>query len=442
MRSNCIKFLPILCIAVVLSSCAKERAVVIDTPESGTKVIEEYTYTPGEFADYAYDKNDDSWGTFYLYFLRAFNGIVKSKNMLLGAKMSVDAGNSNAAWGYKRYTLLYKSVDAVGKPVELSETVIAPVGIGWDHRPDKVFLANHYTIFADYERPTGDYADYLTGVAASDAIFICPDFEGYGATADRPHPFLAHDALARQMVDGAVAALKFLEKEGIKPKEGYKVYNGGYSQGGSSALAVHKYLETKCSDEEKALLPLEKSYCGGGPYSPSLTFKWYVSQEEAYYKCLFPMLIIGMKYSFPEIMKNVEVEDFFTQKFLDAGVLDMVRSKEYSSSYLRPYIVEKVGPLNSDILSEDALREGAPAYEALLQALEQCDLTEGWTPQHPVVLYHTTIDQYVPYANAEAAVNGLGENVTLMTIPAVEELDPHNFVGSLYFTRMVLGNIE
>ena len=428
--------------ACLLLSCGKsERAELPGAPGS-YNIVDSEDLTPGAFADYAYDGSDPTWGKFYQKYLSSLNAAIKAKNLVLGATMAVEAGRAGAEWGYRKYIINYNSVDAQGNPVKLSEVVIVPIGMGWNHRPSKIFLCSHYTIFADYERSTGEFADYLTGTAASDAVFICPDQEGYGASADHTHPCLANMQIARQLVDGTFAALKLLEDEGIKMKKDFRLYSGGYSLGGSYALAVHKYIETVCTPEEQERLHLEASYCGGGPYSPLYTFQWYTEQETVYYTCVLPMLIDGMVYSFPKYFDGIRPEDYFTREFLDAGVLEMVRSKEYSSAYLRPYIKEKVGDRVDAILSEEALTPGSTIRAALEKALAECDLTEGWAPVKPVILYHTEADQYVPYENAELAVKGLASgNIKLKKLPSVMPDDPHNGGGVIYYLKYIIGGV-
>ena len=154
------------------------------------------------------------------------------------------------------------------------------------------------------------------------------------------------------------------------------------------------------------------------------------------------MLIDGMVYSYPEFFDGIRTEDYFTREFLDAGVLEMVRSKEYSSAYLRPYIKEKVGDRVDAILSEEALTPGSTIRAALEKALTQCDLTEGWAPVRPVILYHTENDQYVPYENAELAVKGLVPgNIKLKKLLNVMPDDPHNGGGVIYYLKYIIGGV-
>ena len=437
------RYLIYIAAACLLLSCGKsERPEVPGAPGSYTIVCSE-ELTPGGFADYAYDDSDTAWGKFHQRFMGALNAIVKAKNMILGSSMAVEAGHPGANWGYRKYIINYSTADAQGKPVKLSEVVFVPIGKDWNHKPSKVFLCSHYTIFADYERPTGEFPEYLIGTAASDAVFICSDLEGYGITADRPHPCLANMQIARQIVDGAFAALNLLEDEGIQLKKNFHLYGGGYSLGGAYALAVHKYIETVCTPEEQARLHLEATYCGGGPYSPLCSFQWYIKQESVYYTCILPLLIEGMVYSFPECFKGIKTEDYFTREFIDAGILDMVRNKQYSSSYLRPYILEKVGDRVDGIVSQEALTPGSRIRTALETALAECNVSEGWSPVKPVVLYHSEEDQYVPFENAKLALEGLSEgNVKLVKLPNLHPDDPHIGGGIIYYLKNIISGLE
>lgn len=48
-----------------------------------------------------------------------------------------------------------------------------------------------------------------------------------------------------------------------------------------------------------------------------------------------------------------------------------------------------------------------------IECLERNDLTKGWTPTHPIHLYHGKTDTYVSYANSEAVMEAFPDKATL-----------------------------
>lgn len=428
---------------LLAAACSPRRDVEVEHAAPPRYLIRtSVLYTPGDFADYAYHEIPESWGESYTPVMEALNLLVRQRNKYLSKVMSVKAGKEDAPWGYRKYVLHYASADALGRPLTLSEVVVVPVGIGWDFHPEKVFLSSHITLFADTQRPTGPHPDFLTGMASAGAVFICPDLQGFGASADRIHPFLCHPVLARQTLDGVFAALEMLADEGIVLPEHFKLYNGGYSEGGSIALAVHRLIENGCSRQQRERLHLARSYCYSGAYSPLETFHWYMEQAQVYYVCALPLLVDAMTASFPYLMRGIRTQDYFSPKFLDAGILEMVRSKQYGQDEIMGRIREEVGSRTEDLLSEAALNPESPQVKAFERALAACELTKGWAPESPVQLCHARGDDYVPFVNARLALDGLGEgNVHFTELP---DLYPSPHVGGalVYFLKMLLAGME
>lgn len=430
-------------ILLLLGACSPRRDVVPgDSVPQRYRIHASALYSPADFADYAYHEIPESWGKSYTPAMKALNLLVRQRNKYLSKVMSVKAGVADAPWGYRKYVLHYASIDALGRPLTLSEVVVVPVGIGWDFRPEKVFLSSHITLFADTQRPTGPHPDFLTGMASAGAVFICPDLQGYGVSADRIHPFLCHPVLARQTLDGVFAALDMLEDEGIVLQEHFKFYNGGYSEGGSIALAVHRLIENGCSREQRERLHLSRSYCYSGAYSPLETFHWYVGQEQVYYVCALPFIVDAMTASFPHLMRGIRTQDYFSRKFLDAGILEMVRSKQYGQDQIMDRIREEVGVRMDELLSQAALNPASPQVKALERALAACELTSGWAPESPVYLCHARADDYVPFVNALLALDGLGEgNVHFDELPDLYP-SPHVGAALVFFFEMLLSGME
>ena len=324
-------------------------------------------YERTAFAEWAYDLKDPDMTT------RTFNMFLqpkcKNNNEILHLRMKEETGAASPSWGYWDYIIHYESTDSKGQPITLSERVLFPAGDGFAHKAKGLLLVNRPTLCANAECPTVK-KDYLFGLASHDYV-----------------------------------TLHFLRDREIELQEERELINVGYSQGGASALAVHKYLENNCSDEEKELLPLKASYCGGGPYDLQLTMKVYQETEDLAYPCALPLIILGMKEGFPDIMAGIEPEDYFTDKVVKGDVLDWTRDKEHSAAEITSRIqgasgTHQIAGMLSDKMADPSSKE----YKALEAAMAANNLVSGWMPVHPVHLCHVPNDEIVPYANSEKAM--------------------------------------
>ena len=310
---------------------------------------------------------------------------------------------------YEIANLTYTSTGANGQPITLSMKIAYPEGILTKyHDPDYVVLDNHPTICSDAEAPT-NLDPIALAKAMDDALVVCPDYEGYGVTVANDHPYLCHELNAVQSIDAALAALDYINaKKGIKMEKKYWLENYGYSQGGGIALAVHKYIENDLNAADKAKLNLKESLCGGGPYSPVTTFEKYKEWDELDYPTVAPMQIIGFMAGFPEIFSQFELADFFTPAFYNSGVIEMIRSKQYTIDEINAYIVDSFGSSKcSDIFSPAMFDEDSDLCQAVYQCLALNDLTTGWAPVKKVTLFHSKKDNVVPMENSNVAYESL-----------------------------------
>ena len=151
-------------------------------------------------------------------------------------------------------------------------------------------------------------------------------------------------------------------------------------------------------------------------------------------------------------MRNHQVSDYLTDRFLSTGILDWLASKQKSTSdiadawedlvddhgygdvlqkdgagYLKKimktegydYFSSLAGTANLSNANTivDPLRpKKRGVMEDLHYALSYNDLTKGWNPEHPLYLYHSNKDDVVPVSNRTVAKNLFGN--------WVEQLDP------------------
>ena len=277
------------------------------------------------------------------------------------------------------YSFEYPSMSYTGEEILLSAKLIA-----WtladrqaDDKIESVQIFNHITITADRECPTTSIAqgdtqeqNLLTMMCLKDygtragvpvpfvgrCIVIAPDYEGYGLTKDRPHPYMAQKLTARQVTDAVTYGLELYRKASAEAdskvlplSDNWKTFALGYSQGGSTTLAVHRYIEQQGLDKE---LHFKGSICGDGPYDPVATLRYYFNDngnsfgvETPHQKgyatmpVVLPLIIKGMLDSHPE-MKGYRIEHFLSQQLLDTGIMEWISSKEFTTEDIEKKLVE------------------------------------------------------------------------------------------------------
>ena len=256
----------------------------------------------------------------------------------------------------KLYSYTYPSVDADGNKVTLSSLMAVPKGA--TAVPKNLVIGCHVTITSNYECPTeynksGGWLSWMTdvgmlidytrhdGVRNPRCLVIMPDYEGYGVSKDRAHPYLYQELTARQVVDGVRAGLELFNQNSsfIEFADNWKSVCIGYSQGGSVALATHRFIEENGLAEE---LHFAGSVCGDGPYDPVAHLGYYMNDNGETYNgssertqhetatvsmpIVMPLILKGMCDRNP-FMRQHTVSDYLSQKFLRTGVIDFINAK-------------------------------------------------------------------------------------------------------------------
>lgn len=403
------------------------------------------------------------------------------------------------AWFYYRvFTYEYPSVDADGKTVMLSSIAACPEKDACSEVRD-IVIGTHITICSNAECPsncTNNYQEtdwgvlfslaggkkfkfgaesnfslgllgsFLTPVLVAWAaigitlevksaepsnnfnLVIMPDYEGYGSTKSRAHPYLYQELTARQVVDGVLYGKALYENASETKKfrhpirSDFRTISCGYSQGGSVAMATHRFIEQNGLDQD---LHFVGSICGDGPYDPMSTLMFYMEQDLAgksmKMPVVLPLIVKGMLDSNP-YMRSHKAEDYFTQAFLDTGVMDWIASKDFTTDDIdrkwkelgrtgQTTVFDSNGNAKMrDIMTSECYNyflalynsyktvymtaSGIPLptqrgrYEDLHLALASNDMTVGWTPKHALLLFHSTTDNVVPYVNSQRAKANLG----------------------------------
>ena len=259
------------------------------------------------------------------------------------------------------YTYKYPSVDADGNIIYLSALMGIPTNYNlWSEAmPNNLIIGCHETITSNFECPSEFNSTGGSPIKSGNCMMlqycrfdmsrhpcclvIMPDYEGYGISKDRAHPYLYQELTARQVVDAVRSGLAFynhLVNTGkAKPFEpGWKSVSIGYSQGGSVSLATHKFIEQNGLSDE---LHFAGSVCGDGPYDPVAHLRYYMNDDGETYDgtnrtahrkekvsmpIVMPLILKGMCDSNP-LMRQHYVDDYLTMDFLYTESIKFLEAK-------------------------------------------------------------------------------------------------------------------
>ena len=305
----------------------------------------------------------------------------------------------------------YPSIDADGNKVILSSMMALPRNFINLRKPSNLLIACHETITSNFEAPTNynhEGGSFQTGVgmmlmyARYDAIrqpcclVIMPDYEGYGITADRAHPYLYQELTARQVVDAVRYGLALYNSNNLPPFENnWQSVSLGYSQGGSVALAVHKFIEENGLAEQ---LHYAGSVCGDGPYDPVAHLRYYITDNGENYNdqdndktahdagtvtmpIVMPLILKGMCDSNP-LMRQHTVDEYLSQKFLSTGSLDMIAAKKNpkradqfsTEDVTKRYQWQMEYGLNNFVNLDDPYNTGSGSFRVYYTPAEVCEM--------------------------------------------------------------------
>lgn len=308
-------------------------------------------------------------------------------------------------------TITYKSVDANNNEIELS----ARLYYKDNKNVDFVVLNCHPTITHNDGCPTGSkpQMEAIKYMISENALVICPDYIGFGKTKGTVHPYMCATLTARNVLDCYKAAIEYVKTTGKRNiNDNYYTINIGYSQGGATALAFQRYLETKATSEEEALVNLRGSICGAGPYDQNLLFDEYEKMTSLDYPVYLYYTLRGHKEAFGNTtMRNLDLKDCFTSDFwnyCESTLESTMNGKTTNVDDINAAIKAAGFTTFASIMNEDYFDHNSKVYRTIRKTLEQSNLlkNDGWTPKTNIIFYHDQAgnDIVIPYTETEAAM--------------------------------------
>lgn len=406
--------------------------------------------------------------------------------------------NGTNSWcDFWYYSFEYPSLSATGEEVTLSALAALPDNNAKATELNNVIVGCHITMTSDMQCPT-EYINYGSmlsdvfvlmshagdglGIKADPGnqcyynLVILPDYEGYGVSCDRTHPYLCEEITARQVVDAVRYGIELYNTDERiasvrRPfRDGWRTICEGYSQGGAVALATQRYIEQHGLVDE---LQLAGSVCGGGPYDPMATFLYYMERDQAGEALSLPLVLPFMLKGLCDCdpyMAGHDVSEYVEERLLETGIIGWLEAKNKTSdeitaewkalyqngkdgdpTYFRSVLTSDGRAMLRNAMKPEVynyfkmLLERNPDYaiagitlpqqrgvaEDLHLALESNNILRDWIPEHTICLYHSSKDDVVPYQNCSRAMAVFGNRAKFY---ASARNGGHTAAGTEFFT--------
>ena len=342
--------------------------------------------------------------------------------------------------GYKRFYFSYTSRDQNGDKIVLSAfAAFAQYWLGkWRNLDqDNVYLICPYTHTKESQCATASKGGYEMSFFFSEALFIMPDGQGFGATKGTDQPYLNHNLQARQIFDAYKAAMQIYKtRYNGKFESDYHLRVIGASQGAGDAVAVHKLIDS--NDKVRKESRFQYSYVACGPYSPTTTMEKYFDEGSVCYPCVLPLVVKSMLMSNRWFRQKYVEEDFYTDKYNQhkAEFDDKLTNKKLDADDFNKLLVKKLTEKDSGeedgndefftndikldkIFNATVMDRSSAIYNDMMKCLRDQELTSGWSPVTKCKIFYCYQDDVVPYANSKQLMDLFGSKCEKEKVTAI-----------------------
>ena len=293
-------------------------------------------------------------------------------------------------YGVDIYKIIYETMDIRDEVALVSGALIVPKGV---NKLLPIASYQHGTTFSKGNVPSNESTEMLIGLgmAASGGYVVqMPDYLGLGSSLGL-HPYHHARTEATCVIDMLRATKSYCAEQDI-PLNG-QLFLFGYSQGGHSTMAAHKYIETYYSDEftVTASAPMEGAYDISGAQTDVLL------RGEPYpapYYLPYLLFAYNQVYKMYPTLADVLKPDYYTQ--LAPIMADNVTYGDGDIDEVMPDVPIEI--MKPEVIEDFKINPNHPFRKALAD-----NDVYKWVPKAPMRMFHCTGDAHVDFNNAQVA---------------------------------------
>jgi pimeloyl-ACP methyl ester carboxylesterase len=245
--------------------------------------------------------------------------------------------------------------------------------------------------------------------AGAGFIYVAPDYLGLGDSTVPRHRYFHAATEASSAVDLLAASRRVLAS--LHVKQNGEIFTFGFSQGGHSALALHRELQN-------AHLDVTGTATVGGVFDVE---QWFLASLANKTTVTLPLYISYILLAYDDIYDVYgQTSDVFRPPYAStvSGLFDM---RHFFDDVLAGL------PPNSRALFRSSYYKSVTEnpQDPLRVRLRQ-NAVDQWRPHAPVRVYHSPEDEEVPYEDALVSVDrlrGRGADVTVEPLPGFDHVN-------------------
>ncbi|TVQ09622.1 MAG: hypothetical protein EA364_13685 [Balneolaceae bacterium] len=318
-----------------------------------------------------------------------------------------------ASYDVKAYRITYRTQTIDGTHVTASGMILVPSIT----RPS-VLVLQRGTLFQKSEAPSlfdPDLADnnsvwtyFGPVVSSSGYMIIMPDLLGFGESESLFHPYFVTRSHGRVSLDMMKAAEEFFDMEGIG--KGNRLFITGYSQGGTSAMALLKAI----GEDASADFRVTAASVGGGAYNLVDVSKSILGADTLGFAPNYAYIVAAYDRTYN---LNRDIETIFKPPYSSRIFGENLFGGQFSGSQ----IDERLTNVTADLFQESFLAGFLGGGEQQLKELLNSNDVSGFRVQVPLRIYHGEFDEVVPVDEARNAFEKLKDagaaNIQFVLIP-------------------------
>ena len=327
--------------------------------------------------------------------------------------------------GFDSYKVTYCTDDAVlpGQSFGRTTAVTGMVSVPRKSGPLPTVAYVHGTSVSFYDAPSnpnisGDFSPRgesfegppSTSVFAGNGfIYIAADYLGLGDSTVPRHRYFHAATEASSEIDLLAAAQKVLAD--LNVRQNGKLFVFGFSQGGHSALALHRELE-------RMHVKVGGTATVGGIFDVE---RWFLTSLEKETTLFQPLYATYLLLAFDDIYDVYEsTADVFRRRYATI-VEDLFDMRHFFDD-----VAVELPPPARDLLKPSYYAQVTTNRDDPMRVRLRENAVDRWRPEAPVRVYHSTDDEEVPYEDALVSVERLrrrGATVDVRTLPGFDHVN-------------------